>query len=210
MGGHVIIGDNIMAGLNAYDGRIYSIGKGPSSTTISASPKISVEGDKVLVEGTVADISPGTKAYALTARFPNGVPAVSDDNMTAWMEYVYMQYPRPTDVKGVEVTISVFDPNGNSYEVGTTTSDASGFFSYDFVPLVPGKYTVIASFDGSAAYWPSHAETALLVEEAPAATPAPSPTPAPMTDMYVAGFGIGIIIAIVAVGLLLFMMLRRR
>jgi hypothetical protein len=31
-----------------------------------------------------------------------------------------------------------------------------------------------------------------------------------MTDTYVTGFGIGIIIAIVAVGLLLFMMLRKR
>jgi hypothetical protein len=209
-GGHVIIGDSIMAGLNGYDGRIYSIGKGPSSTTISAPTKVSAEGDSVLVEGTVMDIAPGTDEYALTARFPQGVPAVCDDNMTAWMEYVYMQYARPTDVMGVDVTISVLDPNGNVYDVGTATSDASGNFVLDFTPPVPGLYTVYATFEGSGAYWPSTAQTYLKVEQAPAATAEPTPTPAPMTDSYVLGLGIGAIVAIVAIGLVLVLMLRKR
>jgi outer membrane protein assembly factor BamB len=209
-GGHVIIGDSIMAGLNAYDGRIYSIGKGPSSTTISAPETISVEGDSVIVEGTVTDISPGTEEYALTARFPHGVPAVSDENMTDWMQYVYMQYPRPADVMGVEVTISVLDPNGNSYEVGTATSDASGSYCCEFTPPVPGLYTVYATFSGSEAYWPSTAQTYMKVNEAPAATPMPTPTPGTMTDTYVLGLGIGSIIAIVAIGLVLILMLRKR
>ena len=209
-GGHVIIGDSIMAGLNAYDGRIYSIGKGPSATTVTASPKISVHGDSVLVEGMVTDISPGAKEYALTARFPNGVPAVADENMTAWMEYVYMQYPRPTDVKGVEVTITVLDPNNNCYDVATATSDANGFYSATFEPPVPGKYTIIATFAGSKSYWGSSAETAIVVEDAPQPTPEPTPTPAPMTDTYVLGLGIGAIIAIVVIGLVLILMLRKR
>jgi hypothetical protein len=210
-GGHVIIGDSIMAGLNAYDGRIYSIGKGPSATTISAaSPKISVEGDSVLVEGTVMDISPGTEQYALTARFPNGVPAVVDDNQTAWMEYVYMQYPRPTDVNGVEVTISVLDPNGNIYDVGTATSDASGTYCCEFTPAVPGLYTVIATFAGSEAYCGSSAETYLKVNNAPAETAPATEPPAPMTDTYVLGLGAASIVAIVAIGLVLILMLRKR
>jgi outer membrane protein assembly factor BamB len=210
-GGHVIIGDSIMAGLNAYDGRIYSIGKGPSATTISAaSPKISVEGDSVLVEGTVMDISPGTEQYALTARFPNGVPAVADDNQTAWMEYVYMQYPRPTDVNGVEVTISVLDPNGNIYDVGTATSDASGTYCCEFTPAVPGLYTVIATFAGSEAYCGSSAETYLKVNNAPAETAPATEPPAPMTDTYVLGLGAASIVAIVAIGLVLILMLRKR
>ncbi len=209
-GGHVIIGDSIMAGLNAYDGRIYSIGKGPSSTTIAASPKISVEGDSVLVEGTVMDISPGTAEYALTARFPDGVPAVCDDNMTDWMQYVHMQYPRPTDVMGVEVTISVFDPNNNVYDVATATSDDNGFYSATFTPPVPGKYVVYATFSGSESYWPSSAVTALNVETAPQPTAAPTATPGPMTDTYVLGLGLGSIIAIVVIGLVLILMLRKR
>jgi hypothetical protein len=209
-GGHVIIGDSIMAGLNAYDGRIYSIGKGPSATTVTASPKISVNGDDVLVEGTVMDISPGTEEYALTARFPNGVPAVADDNQTAWMEYVYMQYPRPTDVNGVEVTISVLDPNGNVYDVTSATSDDRGTYCCEFTPEVPGLYTVIATFAGSEAYCGSTAETCLKVNDAPAATVAPTATPGPMTDTYVLGIGAASIIAIVAIGLVIILMLRKR
>jgi outer membrane protein assembly factor BamB len=209
-GGRSIIGDSIIAAMDTYDQRIYAIGKGPSATTVTASPKVSVHGDNVLVEGMVTDISPSTKEYSLTARFPNGVPAVADENMSDWMLYVYKQSARPADVVGVEVVIEVLDPNTNYYEVGRATSDASGGFKLMFTPEVPGEYTIIATFEGSEGYWPSYAQTYLGVEEAPAATPAPMPTPAPMTDTYVMGFGIGMIIAIVVVGLLLFLLLRKR
>ena len=74
--------------------QIYCFGKGPSATTVTASPKVSVNGDSVLVEGTVIDTAAGTKQNEQAARFPNGVPAVSDASMSAWMEYVYMQKPR--------------------------------------------------------------------------------------------------------------------
>jgi hypothetical protein len=126
------------------------------------------------------------------------------------MLYVYKQFERPADAVGVEVVISVLDPNNNCYEVGRATSDATGFYSYAFTPQVPGKYTIYASFDGSKAYYGSSAETAINVDSAPAETPPPTPTPAPMTDTYVMGFGIGMIIAIVVVGLLLFLLLRKR
>jgi hypothetical protein len=158
----------------------------------------------------VTDISPGTKTYAKTARFPNGVPAVADENQSDWMLYVYKQFPKPADVFGVEVVVSVLDPNNNCYEVGRATSDASGFYSVAFTPDVPGKYTIYASFEGSKAYYGSSAETAINVDSAPAATPPPTPSPAPMTDTYIMGFGIGMIIAIVVVGLLLFLLLRKR
>ena len=209
-GGKATIGDSIIALQDTYDQRIYAIGKGPCKTTVTASPKVSVYGSSVLVEGMVTDISPGTEDYALTARFPHSVPAVSDANMSEWMQYVYMQFERPADIVGVDVTISVIDPNGNSYEVGTTTSDASGMFKASFVPLVPGEYTVIATFEGSNSYYGSFAETAINVEEAPTTTPEPTPTPAPMTDLYVTGFGAGMIIAIAVVGFLLILMLRKR
>jgi hypothetical protein len=209
-GGRAVIGDSIIATMDTYDQRVYAIGKGPSATTVSASPKVSVHGSSVLIEGMVTDISPGTDNFALKKRFPNGVPAAADETMSAWMLYVYKQFARPANATGVEVVISVLDPNNNYYEVGRATSDASGFFKLAFTPEVPGEYVVYASFAGSGAYYGSFAESAINVEEAPAATPPPTPTPAPMTDTYVTGFGIGIIIAIVAVGLLLFMMLRKR
>ncbi len=174
-----LIGDSIIATLDSHDNRIYAIGKGPTATVVSASPKTSVQGDSVLVEGRVTDISPGTEEYALTARFPDGVPAVSDASMSEWMRYVYNQFPRPTNATGVEVVISVLDPNNNSYEVGRTTSDASGFFKVAFTPPVPGEYTVTASFAGSNSYWPSQTETAIAVSEEPAAKPITTSTPPP-------------------------------
>ena len=209
-GGRAIIADSIIATMDSYDNRIYSIGKGPSATTVSAPETAQPFGTPVLVKGMVTDISAGTEEYALRARFPSGVAAVADENMSAWMQYVYMQFPRPADVIGVEVVVEVLDPNGNSYEVGRDTSDATGVFSCSFTPPVPGEYTIVASFLGSKAYWPSYAETVLLVEEEISPTAMPDPTPAPMTDMYVLGLGAGSIIAIVAIGLLLVLMLRKR
>ena len=207
---HPVIADGYLVTLNAADNRIYSFGKGPSATTVTASPKVSMEGSSVLVEGMVIDTAAGTMQNEQAARFPNGVPAVSDANMSAWMEYVYMQQPRPTDVTGVNVTISVVDPNNNSYEVGRTTSDASGMFKLAFTPEVPGEYTVIATFDGSESYWSSYAQTAINVEEAPTSTPAPTPTPTPMTDMYVLGIGSAILIAVIIGFVVLILIFRKR
>ncbi len=204
------IADGFLISWNSFDNQIYSFGKGPSATTVSASPKVSVHGSSVLVEGTVMDTSGGTKQDVITTRFPDGLPAMSDADQEAWMEYAYMQQVRPADATGVEVSISVVDPNNNCYEVGTATSDASGSFKLMFTPEVPGEYTVIATFTGSESYYSSYAETHIGVESAPEATPAPTPTPAPMTDTYIMGFGIGMIIAIVIIGLVIILMLRKR
>jgi len=204
------IADGYLVGYNGYDNRIYSFGKGPSEITVTASPKVSVHGDKVLVEGMVTDISAGTKQDEQAARFPHGVPAMSDESMSAWMEYLYMQQPKPTNATGVKVTISVFDPNNNSYDVGTATSDDSGFFKLTFTPPVPGAYTIIATFSGSESYYSSSAETAINVEEAPAATAPPTPPPVSMADLYFLPATIGIIIAIAVVGAVLVLMLRKR
>ena len=129
--------------------------------------------------------------------------------MSQWMEYVYMQQPLPTNATGVEVTIDVIDSNGNYRNIGTATGDISGFYSFEWQPDIPGKYTVIATFGGSETYYASYAETAFTVVE-PEVTPAPSPTPAPMTDMYVLGSTAGIVIAIVAIGLIIILLLRKR
>jgi hypothetical protein len=209
-GGAGIIGDSIIATMDTYDQRVYAIGKGPSATTVAASPKVSVHGNSVLVEGRVTDVSPGTKSDALTARFPNGVPAVADDVMSDWMLYVYKQFACPSNVKGVDVTVEVLDPNNNYYEVGKATSDGTGFYSVAFTPQVPGKYTIVVRFAGSKAYYGSYAETAINVEEAPAPTPAPTPTPASPADIYILPGIIGIIIAIVVVGLVIILILRKR
>jgi hypothetical protein len=126
------------------------------------------------------------------------------------MEYLYMQKPMPTNAKGVPVTLSVVDSNGNYREIGATTSDADGFFSFNWKPDIEGKYTVYASFAGSESYWPSHAVTAFMVDPAPAAAPEPEPQLPSMADLYFVPAVIGIIVAIVMVGAVLgFLLLRK-
>jgi outer membrane protein assembly factor BamB len=204
------IADGFATYFNGYDNQIYSIGRGPSSTSIAASPKVSTYGGSVLIEGTVMDISAGTKQNEQAARFPNGVPAVSDDGMKDWMGYVYQQKPRPTEVTGVSVTLSVLDANNNFREIGKTTSSTDGFYSLMWTPDIPGKYTVYASFAGSESYWPSHASTAFAVDPAPEAPPVVEPQPLPPTEMYVTGAAIAIIIAVAVTGAILAMLLKRR
>jgi outer membrane protein assembly factor BamB len=201
------IADGYTTFMNGYDNQIYVVGRGPSATTVAASPKVSVHGSSVLVEGMVIDTAAGTAQDEQAARFPNGVPAVSDESMSDWMEYVYQQKPRPSDVTGVEVVLEVLDPNNNYYEVGRATSDSSGVFHCAFTPEVPGEYTIIATFEGSDGYWPSFAETAINVEEAPVATPEPTPVPQAPVETYFTASTIAIIIAIAIVG---FLILRKR
>ena len=179
------IADGFAATFNGYDNQIYSIGRGPSSTSITASPKVSTFGDNILIEGTVMDISAGTKQNEQAARFSGGVPAVSDASMKDWMGYVYQQKSRPTNTIGVGVVLSVLDSNGNTYNIGNATTDSSGAFSLMWQPPISGKYTIFATFAGTNGYWPSFAEAAVGVSEAPQATPAstatttlaPTPTP---------------------------------
>jgi len=201
--------DGYMLWFNGYDNQIYAYGKGPSATTVTASPKVSVHGSNVLVEGYVTDISPGTEEYAQTARFPNGVPAIAGESMSAWMEYLYQQQPMPTNATGVEVTLDTIDPNGNFIHIDTVTSDMSGGFKKMFTPEVPGEYTIIATFAGSESYYASYAETYIGVSQAPAATPTPAPAaqPLPPIETYFIVATVVLLIAIAIVGL---MILRKR
>ena len=203
------VADGFFVFLNTYDMQVYSVGKGPSAMTVSITNDVVQFGSSVMIKGTITDIAAGTKQKEQAARFPNGVAAVSDASMEMWMEYVYMQKPRPTDTTGVPIVLSVVDSNGNYREIGTTTSD-DGFFSLNWKPDIPGKYTVYASFAGSESYWPSHAVTAFAVDPA---APTPAPTNAPVTsmaDQYFVAAVAGIIVAIVVVGAILALLLLRK
>ena len=206
----VAVADGFLVYLNHYDMQIYSIGKGPSETTVTVSPKVTTYGSSILIEGTVMDLASGCKQKAVQARFPNGVPAVSDESMGDWMEYVYMQKPRPTDTTGVTVTLSVVDANGNYRDIGTTTSDADGFFSFNWTPDIEGKYTVYASFGGSESYWPSHAVTAFAVD-ASASTPTPTQQPqVSMVEQYFIPAVAGLAVLMIVCFAVAVLMLRKR
>ena len=201
-GGAPIIGDSIIAQFNSYDNRIYSIGKGPSAMTVEG-PEIGIpSGSSAIIRGTVTDQSAGAK----------GTPAISDDSMTEWMKYLYMQFPRPSNATGVSVSIDSIDPNGNFIHIGDTTSDASGLFSYAWMPPadIAGKYTIIASFSGSNSYYPSSAETAVSVDGASAPTTAPTPLAITAVEALFVPAVIGIILTIIIVGVVLALILRKR
>jgi hypothetical protein len=195
---------------NSYDAQIYSLGRGPSQTTVQVGPKTTTFGNTVVIEGTVTDISAGTQQNAQAARFPAGVPVSSDASMKDWMGYVYQQDACPTDFKGVDVTINVVDANGNYRTIGTATTDTKGYYSLVWTPDIEGKYNVFASFAGTKGYWPSSQETSFNVQQAPA-TATPQPTQAPsMADLYFLPAVIGIIIAIVVgIALVLFVVSKK-
>jgi hypothetical protein len=203
------IADGYMVFLNGYDEQVYNIGKGPSAMTVSA-PDISAPlATSVTIKGTVMDISPGTKQEEQAARFPNGVPAVSDASQTDWMQYVYEQQPLSTNTTGVPVTLSVVDANGNFRQIGTTTSN-NGFFTLNWKPDITGQYTVYASFAGSESYYPSNAMTSFSVDPA-AATPAPTAAPIQsVADTYLLPGIIAIIVAIVLVGAVLALLVVKK
>lgn len=209
-GGNPILGDSVMMMLNSYDQQVYAVGKGPSATTVSA-PNIGAPfGSSIVIRGTVLDISPGTKCDTLALRFPHGVAAVSDESMGEWMKYVYQQFPRPADIKGVDLTIDVVDSNGNYRNIGTTTSDQSGTYSFEWIPDITGKYTVIVTFAGSKSYFASFAQTTFVVDEvAPTASPFPL-IELPQTEMYIIAGVTAIIAAVAIVGLVLLMAIKKR
>jgi hypothetical protein len=209
-GGVTPIADGILTALNTYDSQIYAYGKGPSALSVEA-PKASVElGRSLVISGMVTDIAAGTKQIEQAARFPNGVPAVSDKSQSAWMEYVYMQKPKPTDATGVIVSINVIDANGNNRNIGTAISDSSGAFSFQYTPDITGKYTVIATFAGSESYYPSTSETSFAVDPAPP-TVAPTATPiqSTMVDQYFVPAVAGII-AVIAIGFAITILVLRK
>ena len=108
-----ILADGFFVYYNYYDNSIWSMGKGPSKTTVSAPNLAALPGQSVIISGSVTDISSGTTQNEQAARFPNGVPAVSDASVSDWMEYVYMDQPMPANATGVPVQIFVVDANGN-------------------------------------------------------------------------------------------------
>ena len=169
----MIIGDSIIVAQDTYDQHFYAIGRGASKTTVEAPLNALTKGTSVVIRGTVMDVSPGTTDPKIALRFPNGVAAMSDDNMEDWMLHVYNQFECPADVEGVNVTLHICDPNGDWYSA-TVTSDRNGVFSHMWAPAIVGEYHVTAVFEGTKSYFGSQATTTFGVDEAVEAEDVPS------------------------------------
>ncbi len=205
------IADGYTNFFNSYDHQIYTLGRGPSYTTVQAGPKSSALGGSVVIEGSVTDLSAGTKQTEQAARFPDGVPVSSDTSMTEWMSYVYQQQPLPSNFQGVEVGLSVVDANGNYRDIGTATTDTKGNFNLVWTPDITGTYNLIAAFGGTNGYWPSYQETVFTVTEpAPTAAPTNAPVQSP-ADLYFVPAVAGIVVLIiVGFAVLALLMLKKR
>jgi hypothetical protein len=144
-----------------------------------------------------------------------GTPAISDESMDEWMEYIFHDRPKPTNATGVPVTLHAIDPNGNYIPIGTVTTDLTGVYGLKFTPQVLGTYQIVANFDGTNSYGPSAAQTYMAIGEAQA-TPVPTATSASETNIesailsYTLAAAIAIIIAIAVVGAILAIQLKKR
>jgi outer membrane protein assembly factor BamB len=190
------IADGVLVMSDSQNGMTYAWGKGESATTVSASSKVIAKGNSILLEGTVLDMSEAQK----------GTAAVADAYQTEWMEYLHMQQPFPHSATGVSVSLDALDSNNNYIHIGDAVSDTTGQYSLGWEPEIEGKYTIVASFYSTEAYYGSEAETSIYVQAAPATTPPPENQPvADNTPILYAviGIGIAILIAIAIVGLLL-------
>jgi hypothetical protein len=205
------VADGYLVYLNNYDGRIYCIGKGPSATTVEAPMSGVTAGSVITIRGTVTDQSSGAE----------GTPCISDADMGAWMEYLYMQKPMPADVTGVPVTLTAIASDGTKYPIGTAVSDIGGTFGISWAPPAAGTYEIIADFAGTDSYGDSYATTFVAVGSAassPASSPAattpastsPSVAPNPQsglgTETYIVISAAIVIIAVAVAAILL----RRR
>ncbi len=223
-GSTAVLADGVLAYYNYYDNSLYAIGKGPSATTVSAPSTVIAQGGSVVITGTVTDQSAGAKAKVASGEF-SVVPAMSDASQAAWMEYTYMQKPKPQDATGVQVKLTAVDSNGNLQEIGTATSDTSGKYGIVWTPPIEGAYHVTATFEGSNSYWGSSDTTYFVVGPAPSAAPQPTATPtatpeptvaptatptaspsvapppeaAPSTDIYIIAAAAAVIIVVAAV-----------
>jgi hypothetical protein len=164
-----VIADGYIVTLNLYDNQIYCYGKGPSATTVTAPDTSVTLGSNVMIRGTVTDQSSGAA----------GTPAMSDEDMSEWMEYMYMQQPMPEDAQGVKVKLTAIDPNGNYQDIGYATTDTAGNFGTSWAPPVPGDYFIMAEFEGSASYGSSFDTTYFTVGPAPSPAVPIEPEPEP-------------------------------
>jgi hypothetical protein len=204
-----VIADGYLLANNGYDNQIYCFGKGLTATTVTASSKVIKKGDTVLIEGTVTDQSPGNTCLGIPAA---GTPAIADEDMTEWMEYLYMQKSCPMEVNGVPVKLEAFGSDGSYIEIGTITSNSYGDFAIEWTPPDEEMYTIMATFDGSNSYWRSYDATYLSV--GPAAAPSgPIQPEEPTAAAPFITTEVAIIIAVVVIAvicLVAFWVIRKR
>ncbi len=190
------IADGYILCANHYNNNLQAFGKGQTATTVDVSQKAVTNGTAILIQGSVTDQSPGAP----------GTPAISDNNMQQWMEYLYMQQALPANAQGVPVKLLAIDTNGGTTDLGTVTSDLNGQFKTMWTPTNAGVYSIVATFEGSHSYFSSYAETGLGVSQSVSTTTSTNTAnTAPMEVVYVLAVVLVLVIIVLA-----FVILRKK
>jgi hypothetical protein len=142
-------------------------------------------GESIEITGTVLDQSPDSM----------GTPAIADDNMADWMDYLYANSPKPTNAIGVPVSLDAYDPNGNYIHIGDVTSNVDGSFQKLWAPDMAGEYTIIATFPGTNSYGSSSASTGIGVVNAPESTATPQTSE--LMQAPISTFEVAILVAVI-------------
>ena len=201
----------VLVSVNEYDNQVYAFAKGPTDITVNA-PSVGVStSTPITISGRITDVSAGTQQDAVARDYPNGVPAVSDESQSALMETVYQQQPTQTNITGVPIGLFVVDSNNNYRQIGTTTSDALGTFSYTWTPDIPGDFKVYAIFAGSNSYWPTSASAGFYASIPATHEPtATAVTGYATTNDLMYGIVVVIIVIIIIGVVLALLMMRKR
>jgi len=195
------IADGYVVGTDTENGMMYAIGKGQTEISV-ITPDVSVpRGTAFAIKGSILDMSPGMP----------GTPAVADEDMSEWMDYLYGQNATllndPPTPQGVPVKLAYQMNDGTWKDIDEVTSDSFGNFGYAWVPPAEGTFAIKAFFTGSESYFGSSETTYVTVGPATAAGGTIEPEhPLIGTDM-------AIIIAVIAVAIIAavaYLALRRR
>lgn len=220
------IADGTLIAASAFDNAIYAYGKGPSALTVSLGQDVTAPGSTVMIKGTIMDqtasgrhntnddfdmMTQGTSTSDDVQYILKDTPCISDADQAAWMEYKYMQQGRPANATGVPISIDVIDPNNNFFHVGDTVSDSNGNFAIPYTPDVSGSYKVLVTFAGTNSYYPSYGSAYMNAVEPAQVTAQPTAQPIQsMADLYLLPGIIGVVVAVLAVGAVIILMLRKR
>jgi hypothetical protein len=191
---------------------MYMMGKGKSTTTVTAPDTVIPSGTGIVIKGTVMDMSPAQ---------PN-TPCVSTASMETQMEYLHKQMPidgiwHNETITGVPVTLTAIDSNSKVYDLGSVTSDGYyGSFGMEWTPPVEGTYKIIASFGGDDSYGSSAAATYVAVGPAPSVAPTATATTntqvtaSDITNSLIVYLIAGIVVIIIAIAIVGALILRKK
>jgi hypothetical protein len=141
-----VLAEGVLLAYNRYDGNQYAFGRGPSQIDSKVSSSVIELGDYTWISGTVTDQTPIMK----------GDPCLSKDSMGQYVEYKFFDQPKPTNSTGVPIQFFATDSNNNLITIGSTTSDAEGYFRFKWTPQTEDYYTITAYFAGDESYYSSY------------------------------------------------------